>query len=70
MSSLARQVEKQQHKFLHRLHMMHFDSVSLSELLDRINASKYREKDEEEAAVRIGKKGDGCRFARSRSEGL
>ena len=34
----------QQHKFLHRLHMTHFDPVSLSELLDRIDASKYHEK--------------------------
>ena len=31
---LGSQVEKQQHKFLHRLHMTHFDPVSLHELLD------------------------------------
>ena len=27
---LGSQVENQQHKFLHRLHMMHFDPVSLA----------------------------------------
>ena len=41
---LGSQVENQQHKFLHRLHMTHFDPISLSELLDCINASRYREK--------------------------
>ncbi|WP_455560077.1 hypothetical protein, partial [Agathobaculum hominis] len=41
---LGSQVENQQHKFLHRLHMTYFDPVSLSELLDRIDASKYHEK--------------------------
>ena len=56
---LGSQVEKQQHKFLHRLHMMHFDPVSLSELLDRINASKYREKTKKKLR-RIAKKANGC----------
>ena len=32
---LSEQVEKQQRKFLHRLHMTYFDPVPLSELLDR-----------------------------------
>ena len=41
---LGSQVEKQQHKFLHRLHMTYFDPISLLELLDRIDASKYRER--------------------------
>ena len=36
---LGSQIEKQQHKFLYRLHMKYFDPVSLSELLDRINTS-------------------------------
>ena len=31
---LGSQVEKQQYKFLHRLHMTHFDPISLPELLD------------------------------------
>ena len=56
---LGSQIEKQQHKFLHRLHMMHFDPVSLSELLDRINASKYREKTKKKLR-RIAKKANGC----------
>ena len=56
---LGSQVEKQQHKFLHRLHMTHFDPVSLSELLDRINASKYREKTKKKLR-RIAKKANGC----------
>ena len=56
---LGSQVENQQHKFLHRLHMMHFDPVSLSELLDRINASKYREKTKKKLR-RIAKKANGC----------
>ena len=56
---LGSQVEKQQHKFLHRLHMMHFDPVSLPELLDRINASKYREKTKKKLR-RIAKKANGC----------
>ena len=56
---LGSQVEKQQHKFLHRLHMTHFDPVSLPELLDRINASKYREKTKKKLR-RIAKKANGC----------
>ena len=55
----ASQVENQQKKFLHRLHMMHFDPVSLPELLDRINASKYREKTKKKLR-RIAKKANGC----------
>ena len=53
------QVEKQQQKFLHRLHMTCFDPVSLSELLDRINASQYREKTKKKLR-RIAKKANGC----------
>ena len=56
---LGSQVENQQHKFLHRLHMMHFDLVSLPELLDRINASKYREKTKKKLRC-IAKKANGC----------
>lgn len=56
---LGSQVENQQHKFLHRLHMMHFDPVSLPELLDRINASKYHEKTKKKLR-RIAKKANGC----------
>ena len=52
-------VENQQHKFLHRLHMTYFDPVSLSELMNRINASKYREKTKKELR-RIAKKANGC----------
>lgn len=53
------QVEKQQQKFLHRLHMMHFDPIPLPELLDRINSSKYREKTKKKLR-RIVKKANGC----------
>ena len=56
---LGSQVENQQHKFLHRLHMMHFDLVSLPELLDRINSSKYREKTKKKLRC-IVKKANGC----------
>ena len=56
---LGSQVEKQQHKFLHRLHMTHFDPISLPALLDRINASKYREKTKKKLR-RIAKKANGC----------
>ena len=56
---LGSQIEKQQHKFLHRLHMSHFDPVSLSELMDCINASKYREKTKKKLR-RIAKKANGC----------
>ena len=56
---LGSQVENQQHKFLHRLHMMHFDPISLPALLDRINASKYREKTKKKLR-RIAKKANGC----------
>ena len=56
---LGSQVEKQQHKFLHRLHMTHFDPISLPELLARINASKYREKTKKKLR-RIAKKANGC----------
>ena len=56
---LSKQVEKQQRKFLHRLHMTYFDPVSLSELLDRIDASKYREKTKKKLR-RIAKKANGC----------
>ena len=53
------QIEKQQHKFFHRLHMAHFDPISLPELLDRIDASKYREKTKKKLR-RIVKKANGC----------
>ena len=56
---LGSQVENQQHKFLHRLHMTYFDPIPLSELLDRINASKYREKTKRKLR-RIVKKANGC----------
>ena len=56
---LSKQVEKQQSKFLHRLHMTYFDPVSLSELLDRIGASKYHEKTKKKMR-RIAKKANGC----------
>ena len=56
---LGSQVENQQHKFLHRLHMTHFDPISLPELLNRINASKYREKTKKKLR-RIAKKANGC----------
>ena len=56
---LGSQVENQQHKFLHRLHMMHFDPVSLPELLACIDASKYREKTKKKLR-RIAKKANGC----------
>ena len=49
----------QQHKFLHRLHMTYFDPVPLSELLDRIDASKYHEKTKNKLR-RIAKKENGC----------
>ncbi len=65
---LGSQVENQQHKFLHRLHMMHFAPVSLPELLDRINASKYREKTKKSCVV--SQKSERLRFARSRTERL
>ena len=52
---LGSQVENQQHKFLHRLHMTHFDPISLPELLNCINASKYREKTKKKLR-RIAKK--------------
>ena len=52
-------VEKQQKKFLHRLHMMHFDPIPLPELLDCINASKYRDKTKRKLR-RIAKKANGC----------
>ncbi len=56
---LGSQVEKQQHKFLHRLHMMHFDPVSLPKLLACIDASKYREKTKKKLR-RIAKKANDC----------
>ena len=56
---LGSQIEKQQHKFLHRLHMTYFDPVPLSELLDRIDASKYHEKTKKKMR-RIAKKANGC----------
>ena len=56
---LSKQVEKQQSKFLHRLHMTYFDPVPLSELLDRINTSKYREKTKKKLR-HIAKKANGC----------
>ena len=56
---LGSQIEKQQHKFLHRLHMTYFDPVSLSELLDCINAPRYREKTKKKLR-RIAKKANGC----------
>ena len=39
--------------------MTHFDPVSLSELLDRIDASKYHEKTKKKMR-RIAKKANGC----------
>ena len=69
MSRLGSQVEMHQHKFLHRLHMTHFDPISLPELLDCINASRYREKTKKKLR-RIAKKAKRLRFARSRSERL
>ena len=69
LAELDSQIEKQQHKFLHRLHMTHFDPISIPELLDCINASKYREKTKRKLR-RIAKKGERLRFARSRSERL
>ncbi|RGC56125.1 hypothetical protein DXA92_09735 [Agathobaculum butyriciproducens] len=56
---LSKQVEKQQSKFLHRLHMTYFDPVPLSELLDRIDASKYHKKTKK-MMRRIAKKANGC----------
>lgn len=56
---LSKQVEKQQSKFLHRLHMTYFDPISLPELLDRIDVSKYREKTKKKLR-RIAKKANGC----------
>ena len=56
---LSKQVEKQQSKFLHRLHMTHFDPISLPALLDCINASGYREKIKKKLR-RIAKKANGC----------
>ena len=56
---LSKQVEKQQSKFLHRLHMTYFDPVPLSELLDRIDASKYHKKTKKKMR-RIAKKANGC----------
>ena len=53
------QIKKQQHKFFHRLHMAHFDPISIPELLDCINASKYREKTKKKLR-RIAKKANGC----------
>ena len=52
-------MEKQQSKFLHRLHITYFDPVSLSELLNRIDASKYHEKTKKKLR-RIAKKANGC----------
>lgn len=56
---LSEQVEKQQSKFLHRLHMTYFDPIPLSELLDRIDASKYHKKTKKKLR-RIAKKANGC----------
>ena len=56
---LSKQVEKQQSKFLHRLHMTYFDPFSLSDLLDRIDASRYREKTKKKLRS-IVKKANGC----------
>ena len=53
------QIKKQQHKFFHRLHMAQFDPISIPELLDCINASKYREKTKRKLR-RIVKKANGC----------
>ena len=55
----ASQVENQQKKFLHRLHMKYFDPVPLPELLACIDASKYREKTKKKLR-RIAKKANGC----------
>ena len=59
LAELDSQIEKQQHKFFHRLHMAHFDPISIPELLDCINASKYREKTKRKLR-RIVKKANGC----------
>ena len=56
---LGSQVEMHQHKFLHRLHMTHFDPISLPALLDCINTSGYREKTKKKLR-RIAKKANGC----------
>ena len=56
---LGSQIEMHQHKFLHRLHMTHFDPISLPALLDCINASGYREKIKKKLR-RIAKKANGC----------
>ena len=56
---LGSQIEKQQHKFLHRLHMTHFDPISIPELLDCINASKDREKTKRKLRS-FAKKAHGC----------
>ena len=56
---LGSQIENQQHKFLHRLHMTHFEPISLPALLDCINASKYREKTKKKLR-RIAKKANDC----------
>ena len=56
---LGSQVENQQKKFLHRLHMKYFDPVPLPELLACIDASKYREKTKKKLR-RIAKKANGC----------
>ena len=56
---LGSQVENQQKKFLHRLHMTYFDPIPLPELLDCINASKYRDKTKRKLR-RIAKKANGC----------
>ena len=53
---LGSQVENQQHKFLHRLHMTHFDPISLPALLDRINSFQVPRKDERESCVVSRKK--------------
>lgn len=56
---LGSEAEKQLHKFLHRLQMPEFDPVPLSELLDRINSSNYREKAKKKLR-RIAKKANSC----------
>ena len=56
---LSSQVEKQQYKFLHRLHMTYFDPIALPALLACIDASKYCEKTKKKLR-RIAKKANGC----------
>lgn len=66
---LGSQVENQQHKFLHRLHMTHFESDFASQAAGLYQCLQVPRKDEKEAAP-YREKGERLRFARSRPEGL